>query len=64
MASHFSTKHGIVLVNIEFDGIKKKKKSVVLLWVGQRRFPLVNCALVWGLGAGGLWLAFGPGVHP
>ena len=25
MASHFSAKYGIVLVNIEFDGIKKKK---------------------------------------
>lgn len=25
MASHFSTKHGIDLVNIEFDGIRKKK---------------------------------------
>lgn len=25
MASHFSTKHGIDFVNIEFDGIRKKK---------------------------------------
>lgn len=57
MASHFSAKYGIVLVNIEFDGIKKKNAAVLLLSVGQRRFPLVNCALAWGLGAGGLWLA-------
>ena len=52
MASHFRTKQGIVLVNIEFDVFLKK--VAVLLWVGQRRFALVNCALVQGPRAGGL----------
>lgn len=41
VASNFRTKHGIVLVNIEFDGFQKK--GAVLVWVGPRR---LNCALV------------------
>ena len=37
MASHFRTKHGIAPVNIEFDGLKKKRKRVPsLIWVGQK----------------------------
>lgn len=53
MASNFRTEPGIVLVNIEFDGLKKKKVAV-LLWVGRGRIGLVNCSLVWGTRAGGL----------
>lgn len=54
MASSFRTKHGVVPVNIEFDGLKKKKKKLAVIWVGRRRPALVNCALVPGTGAGGL----------
>ena len=63
MASHFSTKHVIFLVNIEFDGIKKKKKRCPPVG-GPEAVPTEIAPLSGGWERAGSGWRRDPGVHP